>query len=311
MSNSKVIASSLLIPIFLLASGIAEAFSDVKAENAHYMAIEYLRENGIIEGYIMNGDNTFKPKQNISRAEALKIFLLASKTITDTKAVINENKESPLSDVPANSWFAPYISIAKEKNIITGYDDGSFKPENPINLAESLKMYFEAINTANDGQIDFEASINENFIDVAPDAWFSKYTSYAGFRQIINIYSDNTINPNQLMTRGYLAEIIYRTIQNKEGLEFGKATYYFGIPGKENDSYDQELMTTAHQTLPKGTILQVTNLANGKSVKVKITDRGPYGPGRVLDLSKKAFAKIASPSEGVINIQFVQVSPEI
>ncbi|MCX6735275.1 MAG: septal ring lytic transglycosylase RlpA family protein [Candidatus Peregrinibacteria bacterium] len=68
-------------------------------------------------------------------------------------------------------------------------------------------------------------------------------------------------------------------------------------------------MVTAHKTLPFGTIVEVTNIANGKSVKVKVTDRGPFGAGRVLDLSKKAFAKIASPSEGVVNVEYHEYKP--
>lgn len=315
MSNSKVIAASLLIPIFLainlpagrhgLPTVSADSFTDVKPGNPYFVAISYLKEKNIIEGY---EDNSFKPKASITRAEALKMLTLASGVFTDS---MEKPQEAPFTDTPVEEWYTGYLSAAKDKKIINGYNDGSFKPNDPINLAESLKMYFEAVNSVNNGQINFEESINENFIDVAPDSWFKKYTNYAGFHQLINIYNDNTVNPNQVMSRGYLAEIIYRTMQNKEGVEFGKATYYFGIPGKDNDSYDQELMTTAHKTLPKGTILKVTNMTNGKSVKVKVTDRGPYGPGRVLDLSKKAFSKIALPSEGIVNIEFQQVSPEI
>ncbi len=61
-------------------------------------------------------------------------------------------------------------------------------------------------------------------------------------------------------------------------------------------------LTAAHRTLPKGTIVTVTNLANGKSVDVRINDRGPYIAGRVIDLNKVAFAQIASVSDGVIDV---------
>lgn len=52
--------------------------------------------------------------------------------------------------------------------------------------------------------------------------------------------------------------------------------------------YNMWSMTAAHKTLPFGSKVQVTNLENNKSVVVKITDRGPFKPGRVIDLSKKA-----------------------
>ncbi|MGH8931844.1 MAG: septal ring lytic transglycosylase RlpA family protein [Egibacteraceae bacterium] len=62
-------------------------------------------------------------------------------------------------------------------------------------------------------------------------------------------------------------------------------------------------MTAAHRTLPKGTMVMVTNLSNGKTVNVRINDRGPFIDGRVIDLNKVAFEEIASPSQGVINVR--------
>lgn len=308
MSNSKVLAATLLIPIFLasnLSTVSADNFIDVKEGNSYFVAISYLKEKNIINGY---EDGSFKPKQQINRAEALKMLTLASGVFKDSLA---KPKEAPFTDTPVSEWYTEYLAAAKDKKIIDGYADGTFKPESPINLAESLKMYFEAVKTITPDDINFDDGTNTTFIDTAPDAWFLKYTSYAGAHNLVNIYDDNSINPNQVMTRGYLAEIIYRTLLSHEGYDFGKATYYFGIPerGKENDDYDNNLMVTAHKTLPFGTIVEATNTSNGKSVKVKVTDRGPFGPGRTLDLSKKAFAKIASPSEGVINIQYHEFIP--
>jgi hypothetical protein len=61
--------------------------------------------------------------------------------------------------------------------------------------------------------------------------------------------------------------------------------------------------TAAHRTLPRGTIVTVTNLANGKQVQVRINDRGPYVDGRVIDLNREAFAQIGSVSRGVIRVR--------
>ena len=81
---------------------------------------------------------------------------------------------------------------------------------------------------------------------------------------------------------------------------FGRATYYadsLAARGTASgDPYDPRIFTVAHKTLPFGTMLRVTNLANGKTVDVKVNDRGPYATGVVLDLSKSAFAAIASTS---------------
>ena len=60
-------------------------------------------------------------------------------------------------------------------------------------------------------------------------------------------------------------------------------------------------MTAAHKTLRIGTVVTVVNNRNGKSVSVTINDRGPYTRGRVLDLSKAAFAKVENVNKGLFN----------
>ena len=60
--------------------------------------------------------------------------------------------------------------------------------------------------------------------------------------------------------------------------------------------------TCAHKSLPKGTSLKVTNLANGKTTTCVVRDRGPYVAGRIIDLSKPAFSEIANLSDGVIKV---------
>lgn len=72
--------------------------------------------------------------------------------------------------------------------------------------------------------------------------------------------------------------------------------------------FDQWAMTTAHKTLPFGTKVKVTNKANGKSVIVKVNDRGPYIKGRTFDLSRGAFSKIAPLSQGIIKKANVEVT---
>lgn len=90
-------------------------------------------------------------------------------------------------------------------------------------------------------------------------------------------------------------------------VETGKASFY----GDEHQSkktasgelYDLKLNTAAHRTLPLGTKIRVTNIENGKSVVVKINDRGPFIKNRILDLSHAAFTSIASSSSGIIEVK--------
>lgn len=64
----------------------------------------------------------------------------------------------------------------------------------------------------------------------------------------------------------------------------------------------------ANPWLPMGSYVKVTNLGNGKSVIVQINDRGPFGPGRIIDLDKVAFQKIASLGAGVVNVKVEEIT---
>lgn len=73
------------------------------------------------------------------------------------------------------------------------------------------------------------------------------------------------------------------------------------------EQYDQMALTAAHKSLPFGTVLQVTNLKNGKSVIVRINDRGPFIEGRDLDLSKGTALNLGMISRGVIKVKVSEV----
>ncbi len=69
--------------------------------------------------------------------------------------------------------------------------------------------------------------------------------------------------------------------------------------------FSNHLMTAAHKTLPFGTNVIVKNVNNGKSVKVTINDRGPFVNGRIIDLSRAAFAKIENIYKGLANVEIM------
>jgi len=88
--------------------------------------------------------------------------------------------------------------------------------------------------------------------------------------------------------------------------ESGKASYYAdkhqNMRTASGEPYRHDLDTAAHKKLPFGSIVRVTNTANGKSVTVRINDRGPFVRGRVIDLSKSAFSRIGNLSSGLLNV---------
>ena len=77
------------------------------------------------------------------------------------------------------------------------------------------------------------------------------------------------------------------------------------------ERFNTRAMTAAHPTLPFGTRLRVTNVTNGRSVVVRINDRGPFVPGRVVDLSESAAESLGMVERGVVKVKLdvVQKSP--
>ena len=76
------------------------------------------------------------------------------------------------------------------------------------------------------------------------------------------------------------------------------------------ETFDMHAITAAHRTLPHNTLVKVTNIDNGKSVVVRINDRGPYVHGRDMDLSLAAFEEIAPKGQGVLRATFERLGDE-
>jgi peptidoglycan lytic transglycosylase len=95
----------------------------------------------------------------------------------------------------------------------------------------------------------------------------------------------------------------------------GTASWYgpnfHGQRGANGEVYDQEAMTAAHPTLPLNSLVQVTNLANGREVIVRVTDRGPFVGERVIDLSRAAAHVLGYDASGTarVNVRYLGPAP--
>lgn len=96
--------------------------------------------------------------------------------------------------------------------------------------------------------------------------------------------------------------------------ELGMASFFAtemaGRRTANGETCDPATLTAAHRTLPFGTKLRVTNPANGKSVIVRINDRGPFARGRVIDLSKAAAAEIGLVQRGHGQVELHRLNSE-
>ena len=102
-------------------------------------------------------------------------------------------------------------------------------------------------------------------------------------------------------------EIVKEELDKYSYFQTGTASFYggkwHGRKTANGEIFDTYKLTAAHKTLPFGTKVKVTNLNNGKSVVVRINNRGPYVKGRVIDLSQAAFSKIENMSRGVTKVK--------
>jgi len=112
------------------------------------------------------------------------------------------------SDVKSDNEFAEYVESLKEKGLIGGYKDGSFKPDNKINRAELLKLLAVAVNADLDGE-----SLVGCFPDVKTE-WFATYICYGKGAGWVNGFKDGSYKPEQNVTKAAALKIIL------EGLDF-------------------------------------------------------------------------------------------
>ncbi len=146
-----------------------------------------------IKGY---ADGTFKPNGTITRAEAAAIIARLSG--------IDENKayESKFGDVQSDKWYANYINFAAQKGYITGYADGTFKPDNTITRAEMAVIAGKYIGIT--------PGHHPEFSDVKFDFWAGEYIDAMSLKGLIKGYSDGTFKPNNTITRAEAVTIINR-----------------------------------------------------------------------------------------------------
>lgn len=90
-------------------------------------------------------------------------------------------------------------------------------------------------------------------------------------------------------------------------VQTGLASYYahryHGRPTASGETYDENALTAAHRTLPFGTRIRVTSLANGKAVTLRVNDRGPFVEGRIVDVSRTAADRLGMVTAGVVKVR--------
>jgi uncharacterized protein YkwD len=203
----------------------ASLFADVPVGAPYHDAIDSLQSQGVIKGY---DDGLFHPERTVLRAE---LVTMLGKTLFSSSVLGNCPVASPLfSDVRSSDWFFPAVCIGKQNHMLDGYPDGSFRPGNPVTVAEAAK---------------FIASFFHMELPTGTP-WYKPFVEALAEKHALPLSLSGIAAP---LKRGELAEMLDRISRN--------------ITDKEFLSYDQ--LTQAHAAAPAnpqtGTLLLLLNAA--------------------------------------------------
>ena len=103
--------------------------------------------------------------------------------------------------------------------------------------------------------------------------------------------------------------------ETAQGVQYGIASWYgkdfHGKPTSSGEIYDMYQLTCAHNTFPLGTVVMVTHMENGKSVELKVNDRGPFVKDRIIDLSYAAAQIIGMYEKGTAYVKVEAIGPVV
>lgn len=145
-------------------------------------------------------DKTIKPDNNITRAEAAALISRISSGFSADKSY----DVSKFSDVDGGAWFAKNVGYAAENSIVSGYEDGSFRPGNTITREEFAAMICRFMK--------YDTSASEVFSDVPPEHWAAPYIAAMKANGIISGYEDGSFGLGRNITRAEAIAIINRAL---------------------------------------------------------------------------------------------------
>ena len=143
----KIISLFTVITILLSTTVFAQnIYSDLTDSDACYSHVMRLTDFGFISGY---EDETFKPDNYVTRAETAKLACVARNADVSFLDTDLSHIQSPYSDMEPNShWAFQYVIEATGMGVVSGYDDGTFRPENTVTYDEYIKIFVSLLGYA-------------------------------------------------------------------------------------------------------------------------------------------------------------------
>ena len=145
-------------------------------------------------------DGTFGPERNMTRAEVTTMF---ARLLTE-QIEADKTYSSTFNDVAKDCWAANYIGYMQQFGIVTGYEDGSFRPDAPVTRAEfaAIASRFEKLTQG-----------SASFTDVPDTHWAVRYINFAATRGWVTGYEDGTFKPEHSITRVEVAAVTCRLLE--------------------------------------------------------------------------------------------------
>lgn len=153
-------------------------------------------------------DGTFRPDNNMSRAEAAAIF---ARLISEQKGEKISGK-SDFADVKSNGWYSKFIGYIEKYGIIKGYDNNTFKPDENISRAEFIAMTVRFNSLFNDVK---KGGYTVKYTDVASNYWAYSDIAYAKHAGWLNGYADGTFKGDNAITRAEVVTVVNRATNRK------------------------------------------------------------------------------------------------
>ncbi|MDX9970827.1 MAG: S-layer homology domain-containing protein [Candidatus Gracilibacteria bacterium] len=206
MKKIIILFVAVFFSSFFLNGIVMADFKDLSKDNPYFDAIIFLKNNNIINGH---SDGTFKPNDLVNRAEALKIVLIGTGISLDGSFPMPN-----FSDVKKDDWYIGFLAKGIKDNIVNGNPDGTFAPGRGVNKAELLKMLLLSAKIDLSKHKNLTEAVSR---DVGPSDWFAPYFSYGKTVGIVFPDLNNNLEPGKFLTRGEVAEIVYRLIITVKG----------------------------------------------------------------------------------------------
>lgn len=229
----KMFRTMLVLALTLAIVPVASAasFSDVPTDHPNYYTIEYVKKEGIMNGY---EDGTFRPGKVLNRAELLKVAMSA--WAGDAAA-----EEDCFDDVSDDAWFAEAVCAAKVEGIVGGYEDGTFRPGNQVTVVGAAKILALSHGLETQGEGDY---------------WYTPYLNVMDGRRALPATFEYV---NQGVTRAELAEIMWRLNASASQLESVETADVAAMEGATCSASPEDLPETIDIQRVRETWLGWTN----------------------------------------------------